>query len=56
MTDTLTITTPDDWHIHLRDGEALKTTVAHAAASFARAIIMPNLMPPVQNAEQRLTF
>jgi len=56
MTDTLTITTPDDWHIHLRDGEALKTTVAHAAASFARAIIMPNLMPPVQNAEQALAY
>jgi dihydroorotase len=38
---------PDDWHLHLRDGSALGTTVAHAARQFARAIIMPNLQPPV---------
>ena len=42
-----TITTPDDWHLHLRDGDALKAVVPHTAAQFARAIIMPNLKPPV---------
>ena len=47
---TLTITRPDDWHIHLRDGAALATTVAHAAQQFARAIVMPNLKPPITTA------
>ncbi|WP_045858264.1 dihydroorotase [Teredinibacter purpureus] len=56
MTDTLTLTTPDDWHIHLRDGEALRTTVPHAASRFSRAIIMPNLVPPVMNATQALAY
>lgn len=56
MTETLTITAPDDWHIHLRDGEALELTVAHAANSFERAIVMPNLVPPVLNAEQALAY
>ncbi|SMF03746.1 dihydroorotase [Alteromonadaceae bacterium Bs31] len=56
MTNSITITAPDDWHIHLRDGDALKTTVAHAAQSFARAIIMPNLVPPVTNAAQALAY
>ncbi|GGX24133.1 dihydroorotase [Undibacterium macrobrachii] len=42
-----TITRPDDWHLHLRDGEALKTVLPHTAAQFARAIVMPNLKPPV---------
>lgn len=56
MTDTITVTAPDDWHIHLRDGESLNLTVAHAAASFERAIIMPNLVPPVMNAEQALAY
>ena len=45
--DTLTITRPDDWHLHLRDGEALLTLVPHSAAQFGRAIVMPNLKPPV---------
>lgn len=52
MTDSITLTRPDDWHLHLRDGEALATTVPHAARSFARAIIMPNLVPPVLTADQ----
>ena len=52
----LTLTRPDDWHIHLRDGAALKTTVAHAAMQFARAIVMPNLAPPVVTAEQALAY
>lgn len=48
---TLTITRPDDWHVHLRDGEALSNTVADISRYFGRAIIMPNLVPPVTNAE-----
>jgi len=43
----LTLTRPDDWHLHVRDGDALTTVVAHTARQFARAIIMPNLRPPV---------
>ena len=43
----ITITRPDDWHLHLRDGEALASVVAHTAAQFGRAIVMPNLRPPV---------
>ncbi len=48
---TLTITRPDDWHVHLRDGAALNTTVPDISRYFARAIVMPNLVPPVTNAE-----
>lgn len=43
----LTITRPDDWHLHLRDGEALAAVLPHSARQFARAIVMPNLRPPV---------
>ena len=53
---TLSITQPDDWHVHLRDGEALKTTVAHSARIFARAIVMPNLKPPVTTVAQALSY
>lgn len=53
---TLTITRPDDWHLHLRDGAALQTTVPHAARQFGRAIIMPNLRPPVTAVEQALAY
>ena len=56
MTDTLTITRPDDWHLHVRDGAALHTVVPHTAAQFARAIIMPNLRPPVTTAQQALDY
>jgi dihydroorotase len=45
--DSLTLRQPDDWHLHLRDGAALQSVVAHTAAQFARAIVMPNLKPPV---------
>lgn len=48
----LTITRPDDWHLHLRDGPALRDTVSDAARHFARAIVMPNLAPPVITTEQ----
>ncbi|MFB0988487.1 MAG: dihydroorotase, partial [Gammaproteobacteria bacterium] len=53
---TLSITRPDDWHLHLRDGEALKTTVAHSARVFGRAIVMPNLKPPVTTVAQALSY
>ncbi len=47
MTQTLTIRRPDDWHLHLRDGDMLRAVLPHTTAHFARAIIMPNLVPPV---------
>ena len=47
MSDQLQLTRPDDWHIHLRDGPSLERTVADAAERFQRAIVMPNLVPPV---------
>lgn len=50
MTDQITITRPDDWHVHLRDNEALQTTVPDISRYFARAIVMPNLVPPVTNS------
>lgn len=52
MTDRITLIRPDDWHIHLRDGEVLSHTVADAARTFSRAIIMPNLVPPVRDGQQ----
>jgi dihydroorotase len=54
--DTLTLTRPDDWHLHVRDGEALTTVVPHTAAQFGRAVIMPNLKPPVTTAAQALAY
>jgi dihydroorotase len=54
--DTLTLTRPDDWHLHLRDGKALETVVPHTAATFARAIVMPNLQPPVTSVEHALAY
>lgn len=52
----LTLTRPDDWHLHLRDDAALKAVVGHSAARFARAIVMPNLRPPVTTTEQALAY
>lgn len=53
ITDTaITLIQPDDWHLHLRDQEALRAVVAHSARQFRRAIIMPNLRPPVTTVEQ----
>ena len=52
----LNITRPDDWHLHLRDGDALKTVLPHTAAQFARAIVMPNLKPPVTTTEQAAAY
>jgi dihydroorotase len=50
MSQTLTITRPDDWHLHVRDGAAMACVVPHSAAQFGRALIMPNLRPPVTTA------
>jgi dihydroorotase len=51
MTDSLTIHRPDDWHVHLRDGAMMQSVVAYTARQFARAIVMPNLSPPVTTVE-----
>ena len=48
---TLTIRRPDDWHVHLRDGEMLRTVAPYTARQFARAIVMPNLVPPITTLE-----
>ena len=55
-TQTLTLTRPDDWHLHVRDGDVLHTVVPHTAAQFCRAIIMPNLRPPVTTATLALAY
>ena len=52
----LTLTRPDDWHLHVRDGDALTTVIPHTARQFARAIIMPNLQPPVTTTAQALVY
>ena len=54
--DILTLTRPDDWHLHLRDGAAMAAVVPHSAAQFGRAIVMPNLKPPVTTAAQALDY
>jgi dihydroorotase len=56
MTGSIEITRPDDWHVHLRDGQALTHTIAAMARYFGRAIVMPNLVPPVSNAEQAMAY
>lgn len=56
MTQEITLTRPDDWHLHVRDGAALATVVPQTAARFGRAIIMPNLKPPVTTAAQAVAY
>ncbi len=56
MTDTLTITRPDDWHLHLRDGEALAAVLPDTARRFGRAIVMPNLKPPVRTVAEAAAY
>ena len=56
MSDTLTIIRPDDWHVHLRDGDALAAVAPHTAAQFARAVVMPNLKPAVTTTAQALAY
>src|ERR1700704_1356394 len=47
--DTITLRRPDDWHVHLRDGEMLAAVLPSTARQFARAVVMPNLLPPVSD-------
>ena len=54
--NTLTLIRPDDWHLHLRDGAAMHAVVPHSARQFARAVIMPNLRPPVTTTQQALAY
>jgi dihydroorotase len=54
--DRLTLRRPDDWHLHLRDGPAMGSVLADTARRFARAIVMPNLKPPVTTVEQALAY
>ena len=56
MTDRLVITRPDDWHLHLRDTDALAAVVPFTARQFRRAVVMPNLRPPVTTADQALAY
>jgi dihydroorotase len=53
---SITIRRPDDWHVHLRDGEMLDRVATHTARQFARAIVMPNLVPPVTSAETAASY
>jgi dihydroorotase len=54
--DRLTIARPDDWHLHLRDGPAMASVLADSARRFARAVVMPNLEPPVVTTQQALDY
>ena len=54
--DRLTITRPDDWHLHLRDGQAMASVLEDTARRFGRAIVMPNLKPPVRTTQQALNY
>ncbi|HEY5322697.1 MAG TPA: dihydroorotase [Caldimonas sp.] len=56
MPDSIRIARPDDWHLHLRDGAALAAVLPHSARQFARAIVMPNLRPPIVRVEQALAY
>jgi dihydroorotase len=56
MINTLTLIRPDDWHLHVRDGDALATVVPHTATQFGRAIIMPNLRPPVTTTVAAIAY
>ncbi len=56
MMDEITITRPDDWHVHLRDGAALKAVLPDTARQFARAIVMPNLRPPITTVDLAVAY
>ena len=56
MTSSLTITRPDDWHLHVRDGAAMAAVVPHTARQFGRAIIMPNLRPPITSTAAAIAY
>lgn len=54
--ESLTITRPDDFHLHVRDGSAMRTVIPYSAKVFGRALIMPNLKPPVINTTMALDY
>jgi dihydroorotase len=54
--DSIILTLPDDWHLHLRDGEALKSVLPHTARQFGRAIVMPNLKPPITRMAMAMEY
>lgn len=56
MTDRITITKPDDWHLHVRDNEMLRASLPHTAKHFGRAILMPNLVPPVRTTADAVAY
>ena len=56
MAAELKLTRPDDWHLHLRDGAALAAVLPHSAQQFARAVVMPNLKPPVTTTALALAY
>ena len=56
MSNTISITPPDDWHVHLRDGDMLKRTAHFTASQFRRALVMPNLRPPVTTVESAVSY
>ena len=56
MAAEITIVRPDDWHLHVRDGAAMRDVVGHSARQFGRAVIMPNLRPPIVTARQALAY
>ena len=56
MAEKLTIARPDDWHVHLRDGDEMASVVGATASQFARAIVMPNLKPPVVTTAQAMEY
>ena len=56
MLETLTLRRPDDWHLHLRDGAELRSVVGFTAKRFARAVVMPNLNPPVTTLERARAY
>ena len=56
MTQRITITRPDDWHLHVRDGAMLKASLPFTARCFGRAILMPNLVPPVLTAADAAAY
>ena len=54
--DRITLRRPDDWHLHLRDGAAMAAVLADSARRFARAIVMPNLKPPLRTTQEALAY
>ena len=56
MTDRITLRRPDDWHLHLRDGAMLRGVLPASARAFARAVVMPNLVPPVATASDARAY